>query len=376
MIRLIKNKLLKNNLYKIKNKNVILRVDFNIDLQKERLISKYRLNAAKDTIQKLTQIAKKIIIISHLENKKIKSFKKIIPLIEKFFKQKIIFCNSLNKDAIQKIKNKIVFIENIRLWPGEKSNELKFAKQIKELGDVFVNEAFSVSHRRHSSIYWLPKLMPTFYGLNFEKEIKLLNAILKQKKIILILGGAKISTKLPLIKKFLQRKASVILGGGLANTVWKAYGINVGKSLIEKYVLSDIKKIKSERLILPTDFYVLNNKKIFYRRLNEIRNKDIILDIGNESLNLIKRKLLDNKHYIVWNGPLGYVENKQFQNGTLQLTNLLIKLTKENKNIVVGGGDTIAFLENNRLIKKFKNISTGGGAMLYYLAFERLAFKI
>ncbi|BCX15437.1 MAG: phosphoglycerate kinase [Candidatus Parcubacteria bacterium] len=373
MIILKKNKLLKNNLHKTKNKNVILRVDFNIDLKDGHLVDKYRLNAAKATIYALKQTANKIIIISHLENNKFKSFKKFLPFIEKFLKQKIVFCNSLNKDIVQNIKNKIIFIENIRLWPGEKANDLMLAKQIKELGDVFVNEAFSVSHRKHSSVYWLPKLMPTFYGLNFEKEIKLLNTVLKQKRHVLILGGAKISTKLPLIKKFLQKKALVILGGGLANTVYKAYNFKIGKSLIEKNILNDIKKINNENLILPIDFYVLSDKKIFYRRLDEIKNNDIILDIGDKSLDLFKEKLQNNKYYIVWNGPLGYVENQTFQNGTLQLAKFLIT---KNKNTVVGGGDTIAFLESHNLMKKFKNISTGGGAMLHYLAFEKLSFKI
>lgn len=376
MLILEKNKLLKNNLYKLKNKNVILRVDFNISWQRGHIIDKYRLSAAKATIKALKSLTEKIIIISHLENNKLKSFKKIIPWIEKFLKEKIIFCDNLNKNIIQKIKNKIIFIDNIRLWPGEKNNELDFAKKIKELGEIFVNEAFSVSHRKHSSIYWLPKLMPTFYGFNFEKEIKLLNDVLRQKKIILILGGAKISTKLPLIKKFLQKKSLVVLGGGLANTVYKAYGFNIGKSLIEKHILNDIKKTKSDDLFLPIDFYVLNNKKIFYRRLDEIKNNDIILDIGDKSLDLFSEQLQSNKYYIVWNGPLGYVENKKFQNGTMRMAKLLVELRKKNRNIVVGGGDTVSFLENSNLIKKFKNISTGGGAMLYYLAFERLAFKI
>jgi phosphoglycerate kinase len=226
-----------------------------------------------------------------------------------------------------------------------------------------------VAHRKHASVYLLPKILPTYYGFNFEKEIILLNKVLKNlNSSALVLGGAKISTKLPLIKKFLNRASLIILGGGLSNTFLKAKDFEVGQSLIEEDILGEIKKIYSPKILVPFDFYVLNKNKIFHRFLGEIEKEDKIYDIGEKSLEVFFEELKKAK-IIVFSGPFGFVEDQRFEKGTFKLMKFLSQL--RNKFVLVGGGDTLAFLEKKKLLKKFK-ISTGGGAMLYYLAEEKL----
>ncbi len=358
-------KILSKNRQSIIGKNILVRVDFNVSLEKEKIFDSYRIESSKETLNFLKP-AKRIILISHLDDPKNRepkySFKKLIPQIEKILKTKIGFLENFNLP----IKEKISLFENLRFWPGEKNCDWNFAKKLASLGEIFINEAFSASHRKHTSIYLLPKLLPTFYGLNFEKEINLLNKVLKTKKsLALILGGAKISTKLPLIKRFLRKANLIFLAGGLANTYLKAQGFEIGESLIEKEIINEIKKIKSGKILVPFDFH---NQNLENKFLGEINQNDIIYDVGPESLKMLFTEL---KKYntIVWNGPLGYIENQNFEKGTWLLTKFL--LTLKNKFILIGGGDTLAFLQKKGVLKKFKNISTGGGAMLDYLSNPR-----
>ncbi len=362
MIKLSKTKLLRFNQDKIKNKNILMRVDFNIE---EGI---YRIKVIKKTLNFLKP-AKRIVLISHYKDPKRRdkkySLKKILPKIEGVLKTKISFFESLDFEP----KEKINLLENIRFWKEEKELNFDFVKKLAKFGDIFINEAFSVSHRKHASVYLLPKILPTFYGLNFEKEINLLNKVLKAKNLGFILGGAKISTKLPLIKKFLKKAQLIILSGGIANTYLKAKGFEIGKSLIEEELINKVKKLRSEKILVPFDFSVLNKNKVSYKNLGEIKKDDIIYDIGDLSLNLFFDELKKIKT-IIWNGPLGYIENKNFEKGTLKLAMFLTNL--KNKFILVGGGDTLGFLERKKLINKFKNISTGGGAMLEYLTKKTL----
>lgn len=364
MIKFKKEELLRFNLEKIKNKNVLMRVDFNVEFVKGKIFDTYRIESIKKTLSFLKP-AKRIVLISHFDDpsKKDKkySFKKLIPQIEKILNLKIGFLENFDSP----IKEKINLFENLRFWPGEKKCDLNFAKRLKIFGDIFINEAFSVFHRKHASVYLLPKLLLTLYGINFENEINLLNKVLKAKKLALILGGSKISTKLPLIRKFLKKANLIFLAGGLANTYLKAKGFEVGKSLIENEMIKEIKKIKSEKIFIPFDFIT---QKLENKYLGEIKENDIIYDIGKESLRVLFNELKGIKT-IIWNGPLGFVENKNFEKGTLSLVKFLLNLKR--KFVLIGGGDTLAFLQRKKLLKKFKHLSTGGGAMLYYLAYEK-----
>ncbi len=364
MIKLRKKNLLRFNLKKIKDKKVVVRVDYNIDYKNGKISDKFRLTSTRETLEKL-KIAKSVILISHFGDPQgfdsFYSFKNVLPQLQKILKLKINFLEDFSSKPLGKFN----LLENIRFFRGEKEKDINLAYKIKDLGEIYINEAFSVSHRDHTSITLVPKLMTTFYGLRFEKEIKMLNEFLKLKNLTLILGGAKISTKLPLIKKFLKKAKLIILGGGLANTFLKAKGFNVGQSLVEDEILDEIKKIDSKNILTPIDFFTDKG----YRKLNEIKNDDKILDVGFESLKIFLKEISKNKN-IIWNGPLGYIEEKKYINGTYELAKNLIKF--KNKKILIGGGDTISFLEEKKLLKKFKFISTGGGAMLYYLAEETL----
>ncbi|MCS7200639.1 MAG: phosphoglycerate kinase [Patescibacteria group bacterium] len=367
MIIFDKSELLRFNREKIKNKNIIARVDFNVVVDRGKILEKFRIKSIKETLD-ILRLSKRVVLVSHwgepIKRDKKYSLKSILPQIEKILNIKINFLDDLR--AIP--KEKFNLFENLRFWPEEKECDLVFAQKLSSLGEIFIHEAFSSSHRRHTSTYLLPKLLPTFYGLNFEKEINLLNKVLKSKGFILILGGAKISTKLPLIKKFIKKARFIILGGGLANTFLKANGFEMGKSLVEKEMLYEVKKIRSENIFVPFDFIV---KGKGYLNINQIGENDVIYDIGRKSLVMIFN-LIKKAKTIVWNGPLGYVEKETYSRGTLMLAKYLIKLNKLNNHfIVVGGGDTLAFLEKKKLINKFNNISTGGGAMINYLANEK-----
>lgn len=364
MIKLKKNNLLRFNLEKIKNKKVIVRVDYNIDFKDGKVLDKFRIRSSLETLKRLKK-AKSIVLISHFDDPETfdsnYSFKKVIPELERILKLRLNFL----KDFDAEIKAQFNLLENIRFFKGEKEKSFALAKKLANLGEVYINEAFSVSHRDHTSITLLPKLLPSFYGFRFEKEIKMLNRFLKFKDVALVLGGAKISTKLPLIKKFLKKAKLIILGGGLANTFLKAQGYEVGESLVEEEILKEIKNFRSEKILTPIDF--LTNKG--YRFLGEIKKDEKILDVGIKSLKLFEEELKKRKS-IIWNGPLGYTEDKKYQRGTLGLVKTLLRL--KNKEILIGGGDTNSFLEQKKLLNKFKNVSTGGGAMLYYLAYENL----
>lgn len=364
MIKLKKQNLLRFNLNKIVDKRIVVRVDYNIDFRDGKILDKFRIKTSLETLKNLKK-AKSVILISHFDDPyqfdPKYSFKKVIPHLEKILKLKLSFL----KDFDSEIKDKFNILENIRFFKGEKEKDIELAQKIAKLGDIYINEAFSVSHRDHTSITLVPQLMPTFYGFRFEKEISLLNKFLKFKNLALILGGAKISTKLPLIKKFLKKANLIILGGGLANTFLKAKGYSVGKSLVEEEVINEIKNIDSPKILLPIDF--ITNKG--YRTLNEIKNEEKIFDIGPKSLKLFETELKKSKS-IIWNGPLGYIEEKKYEKGTKELVKILLRF--KDKNILIGGGDTNSFLEEKKLLNKFQNISTGGGAMLYYLAYESL----
>jgi phosphoglycerate kinase len=361
MLKLNKSQILRYNQQKIKNKDILIRVDFNVPVKDGKILERFRIESVKESL-KILSPARHITLISHFNDPKKRSekysFKKILPQIEKILKIKI----SLLRDFNYPLKGKYNLLENLRFWPGEKNCDLEFAKKIAAYGEIFVNEAFSVSHRKHASINLLPKILPTFFGPSFEKEINLLNTILTAKKLTLILGGAKISTKLPLIKKFLTRAKFIVLAGGLANTYLKAQGFEVGKSLVENDLTPKIKNLKSKKIFIPPEFI---NQTLKKRLLSEIKKSDIIYDISEKSSQIIF-DLIKNEKIIVWNGPLGFVENKKFSKGTLTLANYLGSLAKAF--VLIGGGDTLAFLEKNNLLRKFKNISLGGGAMLSYLS--------
>ncbi len=319
----------------LKGKTVLLRVDFNVPMKNGIIEDNFRIKAALPTVNFLLKKGAKIILITHLGKDGTAS---LTPVINSFFK-------------ISKIKkDKVTFFENVRKFPGEIKNDLFFAKKLAKMGDIYVNDAFSVSHRAHASIVLLPKLLPAYAGFQLEEEVKNLSHAFKNPKhpFLFILGGAKFSTKMPLIKKYLKLADHVFVGGALANDFLKAKGYNVGKSLVDdtNYGIGGI--LKNKKLILPTDF---------------VTKKEAIIDIGKESVKNLEAVIKKSK-LILWNGPLG-----KYEDGGAMATKKILKFVGNSKaESIIGGGDTVALISEMKMQKKFSFVSTGGGATLDFLA--------
>ena len=368
MIKLKTSQLLRTNIKKIKNKRLIVRVDYNINLKNGNFEDFYRIKKSITTIKTLIENdAKKIILITHFgrpKNNKDKtlSTKKLLPILRKYF-NKIEY--QYWQPGYKVPPHNLVLLENIRFFRGEEKNDKKFAYQLSTLGDIFINEAFSVSHRKHASVYQLPKFLPTLYGFNFEQEIENLNLAFKTKKDIgIIIGGIKLETKLPLIKNFLNKAKQIILVGTVVNTFLKAKNFEVGKSYIDKEKIIEVKKISSNKILIPFDFQTNQG----YRYLGEIKKNETIYDIGRKSIFFFINELR-KCNLIIWNGPLGWIENKKYFDGSKLFAQQLSKL-KAYK--IVGGGETLSIINSLKLENRFDFISTGGGAMLYYLAYGTL----
>lgn len=365
----------------VKNKKVFVRVDFNIDLDKDgRILSDFRIRATIPTIQFLLKAgANKIILASHLGKPNGKeeklSLKPIAEYLGILLGRKIIFLSDCVGDEIKKeideaVVGEIFLLENLRFHEEEEKNDGQFAKQLADLADVYINDAFGVCHRANASVVAITKFLPSYAGLLLEKEVENLDKVKNNftQSLILILGGVKISTKLPLIKKFYKRSYKILLGGGLANTILKARGLNIGKSVFESELLSEAKKL-DENIILPIDCLVgdsVDDKRARVVGIEGVSESDMILDIGPSSLDSFI-DIIRGATTIIWNGPLGYFENAVFAKSTEDV----IKAISESRAFsVVGGGETLLALEKAKAFDKMGFVSTGGGAMLSYLSGE------
>lgn len=375
----------------VRQKNILMRVDFNVEInEKKEITDDFRIQRTLPTIKFLKENgAKRIVLISHLGQPKKEEFftkefslEPIVYYLQNKLKEPVYFISLKNykeiKNAIEKFKNgEVVLLENIRFFKEEEGNDEEFAKEMAKWGDIFINEAFSVCHRHTASLVKITEFLPSYKGFLLEEEVKSLNEYLETKSnsLVLILGGAKIEDKLPLIEKFLDRAKYILLGGVMANTFLKGWGFEVGKSVIEEKMVEKVKNFGSKKaeLILPGDLYVLDkngNKKI--RDFTAIQPNDIILDIGKVAGDFYK-KIVREAEMVFFNGPMGKIEDNKFQEGTLRIFEGII----ENKSgkAIIGGGDTLKSLK----ILNFKYplpdsvfLSTGGGAMLKYLAGEKL----
>ena len=376
----------------LSNKKILLRLDLNVPLLGDKIIDTTRIDKILPTLNFLISQNAKIIIISHVGRPKGKvvnklSLKPICKDLEIKLRQNI---KLISKD-VKKIDNtdlfvsddeKIVMLENIRFYPEEERNNQQFAKHLATLGEIYVNDAFSCSHRAHASIHEITKFLPSFSGLQLNLEVDALKKITSEikKPITCIIGGSKVSTKINIIKNLIPKFDNIIIVGGMANNIIKYMGNNIGKSLQEKNSDPIIKEIFSLsetencKIIFPQDVIVgknLNgNPQI--KELNEVSSDEMILDIGPKTISIINN-IIEESNTILWNGPAGYFENPSFANGSIKIAKKIIEKNKFNKVYsVAGGGDTVSLLNSLNSINNFNFVSTAGGAFLEYLEGKEL----
>lgn len=368
----------------ITHKTILLRVDFNVSLNPNHSIADdARIRQSLPTIEYLLKQHNKLVIIAHFgEPEKRNPADSLMRIARKLPlylpHHKILFVEDFleNQRKLQEqTENDIVLLENIRFYPGETANNPEFARRLATLGQVYVNDAFSVCHRKHTSIVGLPALLPSFGGLLLKKEITMLDKIIShpQKPFVAIIGGKKITTKIQFINKLTTIADYLLLGGGLANTFLAATGEEMGESLIGKDEVSLAKRIlalakkENTQIVLPKDVVVAKDR---HGNISEvvktdgIPKREEILDIGPET-QADFGVIIDKAKTIVWNGPVGYMENPVFKRGT---DFLYYAITQNSDAIsVVGGGDTLAAIAKKEYLNKITHISTGGGAMLEFI---------
>lgn len=353
----------------LEGKKVILRIDANVPIVSGEIRDDFRLKQSLETMKFLSDKGAKTIIVAHIESKEKISLK----IISDYFSKD--FSISFAKDLAE-AKNLLevgprggfVMLENIRNWSGEKDNDENFAKELAGLGDIYVNEAFSVSHRPHASIVGLPKFLSSFAGFLFEKERNGISKVFNvESPFLFILGGAKIDTKMPLVKKFLKIADNVCIGGALANDCFRAKGLEVGKSVVSEKIVDLSLEISNSRFIIPTDVIVGNFEDKTIKSADKVGKEDIISDIGPESADKIC-ELISKAKFILWNGPVGNYE-KGFSESSDKIAKAIVSSGVKS---VIGGGDTLAVVEKLGVTDKFSFVSSAGGAMLDFLANETL----
>ena len=376
-----------NNNLDLKGKKVLLRVDLNVPMKNGAITETSRIEKIIPTIKLLLKKEAKIIIMSHIGRPKGKvvngmSLKPISEKLSLLLKKNVFFSEDLISEntllEINKISNgSILMLENIRFNEGEETNDTEFSKKISTLGDIYVNDAFSCSHRSHASVEGITKHIPSYFGLQITEEINALKKITSEieKPVSLIIGGSKISTKIKIINNLIKKFNNIIIVGGMGNTMLKHTGSNIGKSICEnecgsliKEILENSKKYNCE-ITIPKDAIVSTdlNGEGKEKNINEIKDNEMILDIGSKTISSIET-IINNSRTILWNGPAGYFENPNFQNGTKKILELISQKTKNDKIFsVAGGGETVAAINKFKKFDSFTFVSTAGGAFLEYL---------
>ena len=379
--------------FKTENKTVLIRFDLNVPLASGSPVSD-RIIRVIDSIAELKLLNSKIVILSHLGRPKGKinnelSLKQITPQLEQAFDSKITFLDDcIGIDVENKIKNadqeEIILLENCRFYKEEEDNDNNFAKSLSKLADVYINDAFACSHRSHASVVAITNYLPSYCGNLLSEELLNLADVIQMpvSPSVTIMGGSKISTKISILKSLSIKMDTIIIVGGMANNFIKYSGLNVQDSLIENDVddlINQIYKFAEDnncKIITPIDVITAKEVKkdidTVTSAIDEVKENNMILDIGPQTIELIKKELSSAKT-VFWNGPAGVFEIPPFQVGTLEIAKYIADLST--KNLIksfAGGGDTIAALEMANVKHEFSYISTGGGALLELLEGRKL----
>lgn len=355
-----------NDLPDVSGVPVLVRLDLNVPVQDGVVVDDYRIRKSLPTIQYLRDRGAKIIILAHIEG----GSDTLKPVFERMKKDIMLsFCEDCveeGHDLVKKMENgDVLLCENLRLYDGEKKNDPEFAKKLAAMGKLYVNDGFSVSHRAHASIVGIPKMLPGYLGLQFEEEIKNLSkAFTPPHPFVFVLGGAKFDTKLPLIQKFLPLADTIIVGGALANDLYKARGLNIGASRVSETNVDMTALINDPKIVTPVDVVVETPEgQREPKHIEDIQNADKIYDAGPESMKKFST-IVSGAQCILWNGPLG-----NYEDGYTEPTKEMAQMIAATKSLsLVGGGDTLAAIQALNIEDRFSFVSTGGGAMLDYLA--------
>lgn len=348
----------------------LVRVDYNVPIVGNKIKDTRRITASFATIDLLRKKGIQVLLVAH-RGQSSETLRPVATYLSRHYPVVFISEPLSHTKKIQELlacidKHTVVLFENIRRYPEEETNNKAFAATLARLGDSYVNDAFSVSHRAHASVVGLSRLLPSYAGIQLEKEVSLLSSVrdVPRHPYVLILGGAKFSTKIPLLKQSLKTADHIIIAGAIANSFLKVAGYEIGASVVESAYDTEIRTLlKNEKILIPVDVCVLRGTKRVVVSIDAVEEKDIIVDIGPQTTDLIRLKVQKAKT-VVWNGPTGWYE-KGFTKATIAIAKTLGQIKART---LIGGGDTGAVIEKVIGDSKYVSISTGGGATLEYLA--------
>jgi len=382
---------LKDN--QLEGKKVLVRVDFNVPLNEElEITDDTRIKAALPTIKYLISHHAKVILMSHLGRPKGKVVEKlrldpIARRVSELLKQDVKKANDCIGEEVEKVvsnmqKGEVVLLENLRFHPEEEKNNPEFSKALANLADIFINDAFGTAHRAHASTVGVAELLPSYAGFLMAKEIGVLSNLLEnpERPFVVLLGGAKISGKIEIVKNLLSIADKILISGGMSYTCLAALGYEVGNSLLEEYDLEIVKNMlksaeeKGNKILLPVDLVITKEvsekteSKLF--EIDDIPKDGTGVDLGERSLVKFEKEIKKAKT-VFWNGPVGVFEIEKYAKGTNRIAKILADMQGEAVTII-GGGDSIAAIDKAGLTEKMTHISTGGGASLEFLGGKKL----
>ena len=348
----------------VRGKRVLLRLDIDVQVESKEPRDVYRLDRARKTLEFLREQNAKTLLVGHIGRNPQESLRPVFAYLKKSIP--VVFAPTL-KAAGEELGTAaggtFVLLENLRSFSGETKNDPAFVKELASLGDIYVNEAFAVSHREHASIVGVPKLLPSYAGFVFMDEVENLSkAFTPPRPALFVLGGAKFETKTPLIEKFLGIADNLYICGALANDVYRARGYETGSSLVSAGAISHV-ILENPRVHVPSDVIVRTSSGSVEKGADAVARSEKIVDAGSDSLADI-RALIEKSEFVLWNGPLGEYE-AGFDQGTIELAQTLAECDAET---IIGGGDSLAVVSKLGLLERFSFVSTGGGAMLEFLA--------
>lgn len=360
---------------------VLLRADFDVVIKNGKIEDDFRIQRTLPTIRYLLSRGARLLILTKRGHFKMKrsralSTKVLIPHLERLCGEKVHFIANLRGlnffSSYDKFDPSIFLFENLRFWPEEEANKSSFAKQFARVADVYVSDNFGTAHRTHASVAGIPQFLSSYAGFLVESEVEALERVIKnqERPVVVVLGGAKLETKLPLIERFIKLGSEALVGGTLANTLFSARGIEVGKSVVDEKFVERVRYLKSKRLHLPVDVCVAHvaTGRVRVASVNNVLRDESIFDVGPDTIKLFD-SIIKRAKTIVWNGPMGFAEVAKFSRGTKAVARAI---QMSHAFSIVGGGDTLAILKKYKLLGRFNHVSTGGGAMLEFLAGKKL----